>query len=433
MTLDKTLILHEKTDALDTPGAGKIHVAYKDGELQYKNPAGETVFVGLRQSVLDEAIDDRVNDLIQPGNGITKTYDDNGNLLSLSAATNLAIANRGASTLDILSDAGADVTIPAVTTSLSGLMAAADKTKLDGLTQLTTEDIQDAAAPLFVNGVHTGLTATYNDASNRIDLAVDQEWVQDAIAPLLNHANHTNITATYNDAANRIELVGGSGGGSTLSWNTQSLALNNLSQILSNTSSGISIVSGVTQVAVGYNSVGIFFVNSTPRTPGIDPYFAVQAEINVNRNDMTTGDTVVLGFFASPNPIATGVGFGGLNTLGTGYLTIRLDVTGTTYAVNLGFSQGSTFTTITTNIPSYSTNVWRTFKLVYNRGVCSVYVDSTLVFQAMGLLTFHRSDSGRGLHPGIGVNSGGFGGSTKSAQFRNFLVSYGSDGFTLPF
>ncbi len=47
--------------------------------------------------------------------------------------TNLSIANRGGSTLYIASDTGTDATIPAATTSLSGLLTSADKTKLDGL------------------------------------------------------------------------------------------------------------------------------------------------------------------------------------------------------------------------------------------------------------------------------------------------------------
>jgi hypothetical protein len=41
-----------------------------------------------------------------------------------------------------------------------------------------------------------------------------QEEVQDYAAPLLAHSGHTNITATYNDATNRVILnsQGGSGG-----------------------------------------------------------------------------------------------------------------------------------------------------------------------------------------------------------------------------
>jgi len=75
---------------------------------------------------------------------------------------------------------------------------------------VTTEQIQDAAAPLFNHAFHTNITATYDDASNRVLLSASAspttEEIQDASAPLLNHAFHTNITATYDDANNRILL-----------------------------------------------------------------------------------------------------------------------------------------------------------------------------------------------------------------------------------
>jgi hypothetical protein len=50
------------------------------------------------------------------------------------SATNLSIVNRTATTIDIASDTGQDATIPGASTALSGVMSAADKTKLDGIT-----------------------------------------------------------------------------------------------------------------------------------------------------------------------------------------------------------------------------------------------------------------------------------------------------------
>lgn len=40
-----------------------------------------------------------------------------------------------------------------------------------------------------------------------------QEEIQDFVAPLFAHANHSNITATYNDATNKIILSSSGGGG----------------------------------------------------------------------------------------------------------------------------------------------------------------------------------------------------------------------------
>lgn len=88
---------------------------------------------------------------------------------------------------------------------------------------VTTEQIQDSAAPLFDHAFHTNITATYDDANNRILLSasassasvtVTTEEIQDAAAPLLNHAFHNNITATYDDANNRILLSASASSGS---------------------------------------------------------------------------------------------------------------------------------------------------------------------------------------------------------------------------
>lgn len=63
--------------------------------------------------------------------------------LSIGGSTNLTIGNHGATTLNIVSDTGTDATIPAATTSLAGLMTAADKTALDAVGTGTT--IMEAA------------------------------------------------------------------------------------------------------------------------------------------------------------------------------------------------------------------------------------------------------------------------------------------------
>lgn len=80
-----------------------------------------------------------------------------------------------------------------------------------GSGSVSTEQVQDAAAPLLDHAFHTNITASYDDVNNRVLLtgasAVNTETIQDAAAPLLNHAFHTNITASYDDANNRVVLV----------------------------------------------------------------------------------------------------------------------------------------------------------------------------------------------------------------------------------
>lgn len=103
-----------------------------------------------------------------------------------------------------------------------------NKIILTGIAQPTTEEIQDAVAPLLNHSSHNNITATYDDASNKIllsasvNLNLSTEDVQDAAAPLLNHNFHTNLTASYDDANNRILLTaagsGASGSASLTNW-----------------------------------------------------------------------------------------------------------------------------------------------------------------------------------------------------------------------
>ena len=51
----------------------------------------------------------------------------------ITPGTDLGIANRDSVDLDVTSSTGNDVTIPAATASLAGLMTAADKDKLDDI------------------------------------------------------------------------------------------------------------------------------------------------------------------------------------------------------------------------------------------------------------------------------------------------------------
>lgn len=82
-----------------------------------------------------------------------------------NVATDLSIANRGVSTLDIASSTGNDATIPAATTLLTGLMAAADKSKLDGIeagADVTDATNVEAAGAVMVSDydAHSILYAT---------------------------------------------------------------------------------------------------------------------------------------------------------------------------------------------------------------------------------------------------------------------------------
>ena len=85
----------------------------------------------------------------------------------------------------------------------------------------TAEDAQDAASQLFVNGTHTGITFTYNDANNTIDATVTGGNAGGGTTYDLLGSNTTsnNAILTLRDANNNdddIEIAGS--GGTTVTW-----------------------------------------------------------------------------------------------------------------------------------------------------------------------------------------------------------------------
>jgi hypothetical protein len=58
---------------------------------------------------------------------------DKGEPSDLGSGTDLSITNRTSTTLIVASSTGLDATVPAVSTTLSGLMSADDKLKLDDI------------------------------------------------------------------------------------------------------------------------------------------------------------------------------------------------------------------------------------------------------------------------------------------------------------
>lgn len=75
---------------------------------------------------------------------------------------------------------------------------------------LSTEDIQDMLATFVQQG--SNITVTYNDAGNTLTIAATgytDEQAQDTVAAMLAAGTHRGITVTYNDAGNSMSLDAG--------------------------------------------------------------------------------------------------------------------------------------------------------------------------------------------------------------------------------
>ena len=86
----------------------------------------------------------------------------------------------------------------------------------------TAEDAQDAASQLFVNGTHTGISFTYNDANNTIDATVTGGGSGGTTYDLLgSNTTSNNAILTLRDANNNddsIEFAGSNG--TDISWDS---------------------------------------------------------------------------------------------------------------------------------------------------------------------------------------------------------------------
>lgn len=123
-----------------------------------------------------------------------------------STPTDISIS-RSSTTVTVESSTGQDGQIGAATGSLAGVMASADKVKLDGVAIGATANQTDAH--LLNRANHTGTQA----ASTISDL---QEAVQDITGAFL--VAGANVTITYDDVNNQLVIASSGGGGGSNNW-----------------------------------------------------------------------------------------------------------------------------------------------------------------------------------------------------------------------
>ena len=180
----------------------------------------------------DEEVMDAIATALTAGSGITKTYSDPANTITLAVDTsiiadrayvNTAISNLidGApALLDTLNEIAAAIGDDSnfVTTITNALAAKLDITTAAN-TYLaiadTDERIQDVVGGMVSgNSESTGLAVTYDDPTGKLNFAITTadlpgftEAAQDSAASLFTHTGHSNVTATYDDVNNKINLA----------------------------------------------------------------------------------------------------------------------------------------------------------------------------------------------------------------------------------
>jgi hypothetical protein len=258
---DVNLTAAQTRTLVGTGNAGVIPTIGTDGHfLKHDGTFGLPSYTTNTDTQLStEQVQDIVGGMVS-GNtesGITVTYDDTGNSLDFSVASQTAndFTNDLKDKLDNI-EALADVTdaanvlanLPSGIVSGSSQISGITNTQLAGSitnakltnssitingtaislgdsvstpndnTQLSTEAVQDIVGGMFSSNTETRVSATYDDSSGKINVVVDDmtandntqlttDAVQDIVGAMFSGNTETRIAATYQDGDGTIDLV----------------------------------------------------------------------------------------------------------------------------------------------------------------------------------------------------------------------------------
>jgi hypothetical protein len=204
--------------------------------FSYNDAANQLTISCSITQYTDEMAQDTIAALIAAGThtGITITYDDASNTLSFTNTVTQYTDEMAQDAIGALIAAG---TQSGITVTYNDALNKIDYTVP---ASYTDEQAQDTVAAMFAAGSHTGVTVTYNDAANSISLAAtgsyNDEAAMDAIAAMLAAGSHTGITVTYNDAGNSMSLA------STVTQYTNEMAMDAIAAMLAaGTHTGITV------------------------------------------------------------------------------------------------------------------------------------------------------------------------------------------------
>jgi hypothetical protein len=191
-----------------------------------------TNVLSLTATYDDEEVVDAVATSLTAGNGITKTYNDDANTITLAVNTaviadreyvNTAISNlidAAPGVLNTLNEIAAAIGDDAnfatnITAALATKLSMTDAATFYLSKAETTETVQDIVATMVADNVYpSGTSLTYNDSTGKLNLGITTkdlpgftEAAQDSVSSLFTHSGHSNVTATYDDVANQINLA----------------------------------------------------------------------------------------------------------------------------------------------------------------------------------------------------------------------------------
>jgi hypothetical protein len=209
-------IAADRPAAVDMPallvssGATALYFATDTKIIGFFDESGPSWFdvdIGALATITTESIQDMIAAFLLVGAGLTLTYNDAGNQLTLACSITQYTDEKAQDAIAALIAAGTHVGIGIVYDDALNTLSFTNT-----VTQYTNEMAMDAIAAMIAAGTHTGVTITYNDVGDAMSFTVTvtqytDELAQDAIAALIAAGTNTGLTVTYNDAGNAISIT----------------------------------------------------------------------------------------------------------------------------------------------------------------------------------------------------------------------------------
>lgn len=154
-----------------------------------------------------ESLQDMIAAFLVNGTGITLSYDDAGNHLTINCSITQYTDEMAQDTIAAIIAAGTHVGLTIAYDDAAGTLSFTNT-----ITQYTNEMAMDAVAAMLAAGSHTGITVGYNDAGDAMSLTVTitqytDEMAQDAIAAAIAAGTRSGIVITYNDSTNSFDFT----------------------------------------------------------------------------------------------------------------------------------------------------------------------------------------------------------------------------------
>lgn len=206
-SMDFAVTVTQYTDemAQDAVAAAFAAGSHTGITITYNDASGSFDFASSGGYTAENARDD-IGAALVGGTGITVTPNDGADTITIASTITQYTDELAQDALAAAFAAGSHTNLTITYNDASGGFDFA----VSGIASYTAENARDDIGAALVGG--TGITVAVNDGADTITLATTitqytDEMAQDAAASMITAGTHVGVTASYNDASNSLDLV----------------------------------------------------------------------------------------------------------------------------------------------------------------------------------------------------------------------------------